>query len=129
MWPDGKRESLLRLARARVVSRQQFVARDLVRPDSSYGRFATLKAVLARLFPPREYLVVKYGRPTGKFGTARLYKRRLREGIKLIRLGAARPGRIRDDIALDRLIHSLQQPTPASSAVKMLDRIGRRAVN
>ena len=81
--------------------------------------------MLRRLFPSRHYMLVHYGAPAGRLGLASQYWTRLRQGLRLVRSGAARPQALRDDLALDRWMHSLQRLTPRPSGLD----ISKKAVS
>ena len=123
--PDLEADTLSRFARGRVVTGSSFIARDLVPAGKRYGRFTFARAMLRRLFPSRHYMLVHYGAPAGRLGLASQYWTRLRQGLRLVRSGAARPQALRDDLALDRWMHSLQRLTPRPSGLD----ISKKAVS
>jgi hypothetical protein len=60
-----------------------------------------------RLVPTREYMVSRYGDSARGVIGLRMYVPRFIEGMRMVLRGEARPSALREDLAVDRWIHSL----------------------
>lgn len=98
---------LARFAMKRVLSFEPFVARELISPDRSYTPWNLGWSMFRRLVPTREYMVSRYGDSARGARGLRMYAVRLGEGVRMLIRGEARPAALREDLAVDRWIHSL----------------------
>lgn len=108
LWgPERSDAGLARFAMKRVLSFEPFVARELVAPDASYTPLKVGWSMFRRLVPTREYMVSRYGDSARGARGLRMYAVRIGEGMRMLVRGEARPAALREDLAVDRWIHSL----------------------
>ena len=98
---------LARFARRRMFSTEPFVAHELIRPGAGYNPLTLAWAMFRRLVPSRQYMLHKYGSSARGFRGLRLYQTRLAEGFRAILGREGRPGALKEDLAVDRWMHSL----------------------
>ncbi|MBI4219103.1 MAG: nucleotidyltransferase family protein [Chloroflexi bacterium] len=108
LWgPERIDADLSRFAARRVLSSEEFIARELIEPGRDYSTLAVARSMFRRLFPAREYMVSRYGDSARGLAGLRMYGLRLGEGAAMFVRGGARPGALREDLAVDRWLHSL----------------------
>ncbi len=127
LWPMGfSGPEMTRFVLRRVLSSDPWVARDLVPTNTSYRPLAVLGAMLRRLVPSRRYMASRYGPSArGKSGLL-MYLRRFGEGLSVLLHFVGRPTALRDDVSIDRWLHSLYGPDtltggPAAAQVQETD--------
>lgn len=95
-----------RLVRQRVLG-EYWVAKALVDPRSPYSWRTVTLGMLRRVFPSRHSLAEHYDVPVQSKGIKYLYFRRLAEALSIATRLAVKPGEMREDLAVDRWLHSL----------------------
>jgi hypothetical protein len=95
-----------RLVRHRVLG-EYWVAKALVDPRSPYSWWSVALGMLRRVFPSRQSLAEHYGVPVHSKGIKFLYLRRLAEALRIATRLVIKPGEVREDLAVDRWLHSL----------------------
>ena len=108
LWPQGFEEvSMRRYLRRRVLDTRPWLARSLARPGSGYHPITVAVAALGRLAPNRRYIAQQQRRAGPGMGPGQLHLTRVRDGIGILFRAAMRPGQLREDLSIDRWIHSL----------------------
>lgn len=106
--PQGfSHREVRRFVLRRVLGTQQWVAKELVSPGRPYTITAAMRAMPRRLLPSRRYMVSRYG-PSARGKALYLrYFSRLGEGLAILMRLARRPWALREDVLVDRWMHSL----------------------
>lgn len=108
LWPQGFEDpSMKSYLRRRVLSTQPWVARSLVRGESEYRWRHAAIAALGRLVPSRRYMARARYRSNTRARMSQLYVARIGEGIRILLRAATRPQEMKEDLSIDRWIHSL----------------------
>lgn len=95
-----------KLVRHRVLG-EYWVAKALVDPRLSYSWWSVAWGMLRRVFPSKRILAEYYNVPVHSKGVTFLYFRRLAEAVSVATKLAIKPGEMREDLAIDRWLHSL----------------------
>jgi hypothetical protein len=116
LWQRGfggiSMESYLR---RRVLDTRPWVARSLVRPGAEHRWSQVAMAALGRLLPNRLYMARRRYRSNSDSTMSQLYLSRIGEGVGILFRAAMRPREIKEDLSIDRWIHSLL-PTQGESS-------------
>jgi hypothetical protein len=100
----------LRMVRLRVLG-DQWVAKALVAPGHAYHWWTIPIIMLRRVFPSPRYLVERYRGPGQTPVRSReifgLYWRSVKDALSIARRSLRQPRAMREDLAVDRWLHSL----------------------
>ena len=110
-----------RLVRQRILG-DYWVAKALVDPRSAYSWRTVTMGMLHRVFPSRQSLAEHYDVPVHSKGIKYLYFRRLAEALYIATRLAVKPGEMREDLAVDRWLHSLYGHNGCGNANSAQDR-------
>ena len=111
---DFRRRDVERLVRKRVLG-DTWVAKALVTPSSPYSWWAVALSMLRRVFPAKRYFAEHYGVPGQSDRIFSLYLRRWVQAMTIGARFAINPWEARDDLAVDRWLHSLYQGKKTAS--------------
>lgn len=117
LWPQGfSHREVRRFVLRRVFGTLPWVAKELVSPGRPYTITAALGAIPRRVLPGRRYMVSRYG-PSARGKALYLsYLARLGQALALLLRFVRRPGALREDILIDRWMHSLYSRTRHSDS-------------
>lgn len=108
LWPLGFEEVSVRsYLRRRVLDARPWVARSLARPGSEYRWGDVAAAAWGRLVPNRQYMARRHHRSNTGASVSQLYLERIWQGVGILFWSAMRPGEMKEDLSIDRWIHSL----------------------
>jgi hypothetical protein len=108
LWPAGFEEASVRsYLRRRVLDARPWVARSLARPGSEYRWSDVAASELGHLVPKRQYMARRRHRANTGISVSQLYLARIWQGVGILFRAAMRPGEMKEDLSIDRWIHSL----------------------
>ena len=98
------------MVRLRVLG-DQWVAKALVSPRQAYHWWTVPVAMFSRVFPSPRYLAERYigpGQTSARPGQiVGLYFRSMKDAVGIARKSLSQPAAMREDLAVDRWLHSL----------------------
>ena len=95
-----------RLVRQRILG-EYWVAKALVDPAAPYSWRSVLRGMLRKVVPAKRVLADHYDVPVNSRRMVYLYFRRIGDALQIAAKLVTKPGDTRDDLAVDRWLHSL----------------------
>jgi hypothetical protein len=93
--------------KGRVLNDEPFHVHGIVGLENRYGMLSVLSSTVRRIIPTGDYMRYLYGAKFDGFLGKRFYFTRLGQAARIMGSSILRPTRLRDDIQIDRMIHSL----------------------